>query len=395
MTLFDDAEMEAQPGRTLIAANAQSADLGEALATVARVTPGAYDGWFAQWSATARAAQAWGEAQLAAGRSVTARQAFLRATEYWRQAIFFIRNDLDDARLQEGWRAHRAAFRAAIPLLDADVVVDQIPLDGARMTAYLLRSPVPARSAAGRPVVLAPCGYDSTAEAGYAATGYMALKHGYDCLLWDGPGQGDMLYEQRVPMRPDFESVLVPVVDWLLAQEDVDPGRLAVIGRSFAGYLAPRGVSGESRISALVCDPGQLDFVSRLVGTLFEEQTWARILAADPDLDAELQARLDDPHQREWYGARMATMGATSVGELLRMQPAYTLEGRLERIACPVLVTEGEGDVASPSRELHEALPGRNELKLFRGGDGAGGIGEGLGATLSEEAVFDWLDRVL
>ena len=312
---LEDLEMDNQLGRTVLAAHSQSSDLGEAFATASRVQPGDYDSWFVEWSATARRTQDKADRSLAAGHRVTARQAYLRASEYWRQAIFFVRHDLDDERLLQGWRAHRAAFRAAIPLLDHEVDVAEIPLGTATMTAYLFRSPTPMTTGDGRPVVVAPCGYDSTAEAGYAATAYMALRRGFDCLVWEGPGQGGMLYEQRVPMRPDFENVLVPVVDWLATERDVDPGRMAVIGRSFGGYLAPRGVSGEPRVAALVCDPGQYDFVSRMVGRLFDETYWQRILDADPEVDAELETLRSDPHGREWYGARMATMGAATLGE--------------------------------------------------------------------------------
>ena len=48
--------------------------------------------------------------------------------EYWRQAIFYIRGDLDDERLQDGWRRHRAAFRAALPLLPWTSTIAEIPL---------------------------------------------------------------------------------------------------------------------------------------------------------------------------------------------------------------------------------------------------------------------------
>jgi hypothetical protein len=129
------------------------------------------------------------------------------------------------------------------------------------MTTYLLR---PDGSDTRRSTILAPCGFDSTAEAGYAATGYMALPRGHNILFWDGPGQGGMLYEYGVPMRPDFESVVSPVINWLLEQPVVDPKGLVLLGRSFAGYLAPRAASFEHRPAALVCDPGQVEFVPAL-----------------------------------------------------------------------------------------------------------------------------------
>ena len=130
---------------------------------------------------------------------MTARKAYLRAAEYWRQSIFFIRHDLDDPRLQGGYQAHRKAFRAAIPFMPWAVETIEIAFDGARMGGYLLRPDMD--RATSRPTLLIPCGYDSTAEAGYCTAAYMALPRGYNVLLWDGPGQGGMLYEQRRPMR--------------------------------------------------------------------------------------------------------------------------------------------------------------------------------------------------
>lgn len=248
-----------------------------------------------------------------------------------------------------------------------------------------------------RPVILAPCGYDSTAEAGYSATAYMALKHGFDCITWDGPGQGGMLYEHRVPMRPDFEAVLPTVVDWVVKQPGIDPARIAIFGRSYAGYLAPRGVIGEPRIAALVCDPGQYDLASRIVGKLLDQATWEKVLANDPETEAKLQKLLENPHRLEYFGARMATTGTNTVGGFLRQQPEHTLQGKAHLIKCPVLLTEGEADFAGQSQELFDALTGTTNKKMIRFpvAEGAGGHCGGLGATQIEEAVFDWLAEMM
>jgi hypothetical protein len=390
---LDDPEFDAQLQRTASAVNSASADLGEILATAGRVAPGDFDDWCTQWSRLAEATEEKARSAARAGHFVTAGKAWLRATEYWRQSIFFIRHDLDDARLQRGYRAHRAAFRAAIPSLPWPVAISEIPLGDARMGAYLLRPD--ANTSAPRPTILLPCGYDSTAEAGYAGGAYMALPRGYNVLLWDGPGQGGMLYEQRVPMRPDFENVVAPAIDWLVAQPGVDANRLAIIGRSFGGYLAPRAAAFEKRLAALVCDPGQVEFVSRIVPKMFDEVTWGRILAGDAALDEKLESLLSTPAKREWFGARMATMGARTAGDFLRLQPAYTVETVAPAIGCPTLLTDGEGDFASQSQRLFDLLTCEKRLVKFTEAEGAGGHCCGLGQTVWEGQVFDWLDEVL
>ena len=66
-----------------------------------------------------------------------------------------------------------------------------------------------------------------------------------------------------------------------------------MVGRSLGGYLAPRGASGEPRLRALVCDPGQFDFTSRFI-SMFSADDWQRVLDADPVMDAQLEGFLAD-----------------------------------------------------------------------------------------------------
>ena len=395
--LLDDADMDAQLGRTLVAIAAEAADIGEALATARRTVAGDYDSWFREWAATATVAKSLGDDAMRRGDVVTSRKAYLRASEYWRQSFFFIRHNVDGERLQHAWREHQAAFRAALPLLGWHSVAAEIPFDGVSMTGYLLR---PADDGLPRPTVLAPCGFDSTAEAGYCATGYMALPRGYNFFVFEGPGQGGMLFEHHKTFRPDFEVPFGAAFEWLLDQPGVHPGAVAVIGRSFAGYLGPRAAAAEPRVAALIADPGQYDFASR-IGVLVKgmsdgsDDFMARLTAADPELDAQLESLLTEPRNREWFGSRMAAIGGSTVGDFIRRQLEFSLAGVVGDIRCPTLVTEGEGDFASQSQLLYDRLTCPKRLKKFTEAEGAGGHCEGLGATIFEGYAFDWLDRVM
>ncbi|MDP9165226.1 MAG: alpha/beta hydrolase [Actinomycetota bacterium] len=396
--LLDDTEMDAQLGRTMIAVSAEAADLGEVMTTAGRVVDGDYDSWFTEWSATAEVAQTLAGEALHGGHVITARKAFLRASEYWRQSYFFLRHDLDDERVQHAWRQHRATFRAALPLLDCHAVTVDIPYDGVAMTGYLFRPP---DADTPRPTILAPCGFDSTAEAGYVATGYMALPRGYNFFVFEGPGQGGTLLEHRRTFRPDFEVPFAAAFEWLLRQDGVHPHAIIVMGRSFGGYLGPRATAFESRVAALIADPGQYEFASRIamfaksLGHGDPDAFMARLLAADPELDAELQTAVDGPRNVEWYGSRMAAMGVASVGDFLRKQLTFTLEGVAGDINCPTLLTEGEGDFAAQGEMLFENLKCERRLTTFSEAEGAGGHCEGLGSTLFEGYAFDWIDRIL
>jgi hypothetical protein len=69
---LDDSEFDAQLQRTASAVNAESADLGEALATAKRVVSGDFNDWFTQWSALAERTALTAEKAASSGQSVTA-----------------------------------------------------------------------------------------------------------------------------------------------------------------------------------------------------------------------------------------------------------------------------------------------------------------------------------
>ncbi len=392
-TFTGDTDFDIQLAKTLSAATRGCADLGEALATADRVVPGDLGSWAREWTATADAVLAEGDASLAEDHVVSARRCYLRATEYYRQALFYVREDLDAADLHAAYKAHVGAFRAALPLLPAASEIMDLETGDVVARGYLLR---PEDSGVRRPTVLAPAGYDSTAEAGYVAAAVDALERGLNCLVFEGPGQGGVLYEHRRYLRPDFEAVLTPVVDWLLARDGVDPDRLVLLGRSFAGYLAPRGATHEHRLAALVCDPAQYDFGAAVRARVGEE-TWRRLERHDPTLESDLAPMLADPRQRNAYRSRMASHGLDTLTDYLREMSRFTLAGRAEKITCPTLALAGEGDFAGTGQldVFAAALRSPVTTHRFTRAEGAGGHCEGLGQDRFTRVVHDWIAAVL
>ncbi len=55
-----------------------------------------------------------------------------------------------------------------------------------------------------RPLIIFNNGYDCTVTDTYFACAVAASRRGYHSLLFDGPGQGSMLYEHGIPLRPDW-----------------------------------------------------------------------------------------------------------------------------------------------------------------------------------------------
>lgn len=118
------------------------------------------------------------------------------------------------------------------------------------LSGYLFSPP----GAGPHPTILHIGGYDGTAEELFASTP-AALDRGYAFAALDGPGQGALLYDERVPMRPDWENIVPGMFAALTAEPEVDAQRIVLVGRSFGGVIAPRGAAGEHRLAAVIVDP--------------------------------------------------------------------------------------------------------------------------------------------
>jgi dipeptidyl aminopeptidase/acylaminoacyl peptidase len=145
---------------------------------------------------------------------------------------------------------------------------------------------------------------DGYAEECYWGVAAAALERGYNCLAFDGPGQGGVLRQREVPFRPDWEAVVTPVLDFALKRPEVDPERIALMGRSFGGYLAPRAASAEHRLAALVADPGQFDLFEAAMSRVPQEMREA-ILRNGPAVDAFLEKMMEGDAMRFFLAARM------------------------------------------------------------------------------------------
>lgn len=376
---FSNELYDGQLERTLAAVYAGMADLGEAFAAATQVGKPTPDSWYDAWSARAAVAEAQAAAtDQPAGR----RDALLRASEYHRQSYFFLRHNLDDPRLPTAYQAHVDAFRAALPLLRWHTEELSVPFENHQLTAYFF---APDDSGAVRPTVIMPAGYDSTAEEGYAYIA-AALEYGYNAVTFEGPGQGACLYRDRMFFRPDFASVLRPVLDAVLELPQVDPAALVLFGRSMAGYLAPQAAAHDHRIAALVCDPAQPDLAAHIPSGIIGK-------VAGPV--GALQMKMSDD-RAEFLGSRMATHGCSTLGDYLTVLRTFTMIDVADQISCPTLIIECEGDFAGGNGQaLADAMTAQVTLVHLTGAQGAGGHCAGLGQKVWENTVYPWIAGVL
>jgi pimeloyl-ACP methyl ester carboxylesterase len=395
--MFDDSLYERQANRTLGQTLYGGADIGEYLATASRIVAGDADSWYREWTATADRVYALAAESTDKGHSVSAREAFLRAANYYRTSYTFLYGAPVDPRLVTAFDRETDAFHKAASLFTLAIEPVEIPFEGTTLPGYFCRV---VDSGEPRPTVIATNGYDSTIQEGYFAHAVAALRRGYNCLLFDGPGQGRVLIKQGIHLRPDWENIVTPVVDYALSRPDIDPDRLALVGWSLGGYLALRAASGEPRIKAVIADPGQWDMLEALKG-FFGTLPGTKLDHPDTLTDAELQPYIErimaDPGLR-WSIVQRAfwVHGVGSLKEYIRTAAQFKLSTVVGNITCPTLITQAENDpIAAFADRLYEALRSPKTLVRFTAAEGAGDHCEMMARSLYHHKSFDWLDQVL
>jgi pimeloyl-ACP methyl ester carboxylesterase len=372
-------------------------ELGEVQATCAGIVDGDEQSWYSAWRETAdRLVQA-GNASAEGGHGVSARECYLRACVCYSAAYHPLFGRPVDPRLLEAFSRQRAAFDKAAALMAPAGERLAIAFEGAQLPAYLFRAP---EAGAPRPLLIATNGYDATIYEMFLGQAVPALRRGYHCLIFDGPGQGAVLYEQGIPMRADWETVVGAVIDAVIDREGIDRDRIALTGWSLGGHLALRAASGELRIAACVADPGLLSIAAGAVGRLRAAGVAGEVIERYPDIpDAVLgpmgEAIHADRAQR-WAVERRGfwVHGTDTLADYLRATALFDLDGRLNRIGCPTALTVAEDDpLAHTAEQLYDALPCAKALLRFGTAEGAGDHCEMRNRSLLDQRVFDWLDE--
>ncbi len=247
MIAFKDPLFDAQLLRTLGHASYQGSTVGECLAAAVEIKDGDRESWHRAFNKLADRSFAAAEASEERGHRKSAEHAFLRASSYYRAAfIFHLEAPLPDLALR-GYRRQREAFSRAARLMARPPEQLSIPFEGHSLPGWFCSA-----GEGRRPVVISVGGYDSTAEESYLWNARAALDRGHHAIVFDGPGQGGVLFEQGVPFRPDWGPVVSAVIDAGLARPEVDPARVVVVGESFGGYLAVKAAA-RTRVSPPAC----------------------------------------------------------------------------------------------------------------------------------------------
>jgi dienelactone hydrolase len=217
------------------------------------------------------------------------------------------------------------------------------------------------------PAVLHVGGMDSFKEHAVAMVGDRYLQRGIARLLFDGPGQGEAIFDGAWVSRTNMIDAGLAALDVLAGQPEIDASRLGVTGVSFGSWWATQIAAHApdlraTAVWAVAHDNG--------LHSIFEEAT--------PTFKARF----------------MAMAGYVDEAAFDAFARRWDLDGDAAAIRSPYLVIAGEDDELSPigsTYRLLDRMPAQRRLVLYRGERHS--VGGGPASRLGPshlDAAADW-----
>jgi hypothetical protein len=405
--LFTQADLNFETLFTLGSAGYGCSEVGEVVAAVNRINAGgaSYQTYYNGFMAMARSVDALAGRELDAGHTASARSAFLRAASYYDACLFFVLGTSSRAQEASVYGAMQRCWDLATQLFDPPFERVRIPYGRTWMPGYLLR---PDTRTVRRPTVILNNGSDAQNVDLYAFGGAAALERGYNALIFEGPGQGSMLFEREIPLRVDWEHVVTPVVDYLISRPDVDRKRIAITGWSLCGESVIRAAAYEHRLAAVVADPGVLNawlaWPAQIRDLFSPESTKEQVngewLAVIPHLDAVDRftlAKRAELYAKQFLLSARAGRMFTDLWLLGTIQMALNVSKVARLVTSPTLVTSYQDDqfVPGQARSVYDLLRSHRAYYSFTSADGAEYHDAPMAPQTRNQVVFDWLDDTL
>lgn len=316
------------------------ADFHECHRVAERIKVGDGESWYREWHAAGHRVEDLAREAQHRGRAITARDVYLRASNYYRTAQFFLLGT--DTRKRDDYLKAVACFHAALPYFDNPPERVTFSFEGSHLSGYYYR---PLGAARQRHAAIAYLGgVDIIAEELYFFAAQQMLQRGFGVLCFDGPGMGEPLRVRGIHARPDYEVAIKAAVDYLTSRPDVDAGKISLVGQSMGGYYGGRGAAREPRLRAAVLWGACYDLTDDIY------DFWPSVRP-----------------QVEWV------IGASNEKDAREKLKSFSLKGILKDASCPVMVTHGQDDTLVTVKAAHKTyndLPDPKHLRIWTEAEG-------------------------
>lgn len=283
-----------------------------------------------EWSCSAHALAA-----MTHDAAISNGNARLRASNYMRTAEFFLAPG--DPERPKSAPFVQAQLFAGLELLGIAHERLRLPYEGVEMEAILLPA-----SGASDTLFVMHSGFDSTPEELFFTFGREAQARGHDVLIYEGPGQGNLLRKHGLRFDPDWDKATRTAIDAAVARRAY--GRIIGIGISMGGHFLARAAAHERRRDGIVlCDyfpepiqafkNGLLKLSHR---ALVERRGWPmKLIASRARSDVELNWVVENG---KWV------FGAAYLPGLVERMLAFKEDGWVEDIEAHVLALTGSAE---------------------------------------------------
>jgi alpha-beta hydrolase superfamily lysophospholipase len=375
--------------RALWATPYGGADFEEVMTVVPAIREGDFGSWYRAWSGLARIVAERGGGLI---DPVSRGNAQLRASCYMRSAEFFL--SPSDSRRPSAAAFCREQFCRGLRALGVDLTRSKVPYEGVEMETMFLRSP----SASHDDVLVVHGGFDSTPEELYFTIGAGAIARGFHVLIWEGPGQGQLLRAHQRTFVPDWERPASVALDSL--SEHCHPRAVVGVGISLGGHLLARAAAHLDRYHGIVLFdyfPPFLAAVEHSAPPFLRRVVKRR----PPGMERVVNVYARRDHELAWMiGNARWTFGTTSLAELIKRAGEFDDTAWAERIDAHVLVLVGEHEHFFDRRLAHgfvERLTSARSTRLreFRREEGGHLHCRNGAIHLAHEEIFDWIRRTV
>ncbi|BBB49030.1 alpha/beta hydrolase family protein [Pelolinea submarina] len=392
--IFKDHETDWVLKRTWEQMSEKAAETGELLFAAHQIEETDGESWISVWANLGDRILSHAQEALDAGHSVSAREAFLRASNYYRTAEYGC--PPQHPRFHELWSKSVAAFQAACPLFDPPIQILNIPFDKWNLPGYFWQ---PKNDGRKRPTFISLGGNDSSGEEIFITTGFGAVRRGYNYFTFEYPGhRGAVHLDNNCVKRYDYEVPVKASLDFLETLPGVDD-RIALGGFSYGGYVASRVACFEKRIKAVLPDTPIVDMptlvLSGFLGPL--------IKGLSPDiLDRVVARRLrKSPLTKALLDYSAWTWGAKSLSEEFALDSFrnHVIRDEIKAIDCPALALVGKDEGEEMVKQAHffyDNISSTNKhIHTFtRERDGSNDHCQMDNFSRAHQVAFDWLDDI-
>lgn len=334
------------------------------------------EAWFQSWMRIAEHVDCLGIADQEVGSSISGAAKRFRAANYF---LIAERNmPWSDPRRSHAYRKATAAFHSAAEACHDQIEYVEVPYEDGSLSGWLCQPSTPGP----HPCVIMVNGLDDLKEIHQLMFARTATARGLAILFVDQEGTGEAVRLQFHPKRHDSETSTGLFLDALEERPDIDSSRVAILGLSAGGYDAPRAAAIEKR---LVC--------AASIGGLYNLDTHRDMFLGRADQSSSEGLSDQRAHLRH-------VTGAVTDEEAVASYERRSLEGILDKVTVPLLISHGENDRQVPlwhaERTIAEATNSPSaELRVFSIAEGSAEHCGLDNASMQGDYVFDWLARTL